>query len=394
MDNRSEMISSQNQEYSAATTTKPDQTSQLDKESAAPAPLVSMNSDFSATSVIDGTLDSARLSNGGFYTPMQEMFPLSSDSVNADDNGLAASSSNTQREGADNEQSRKLVQGADSQSACTPSDSPIVVPSSIRCDSGTTPEQVVAASADAERDVVTEGEYDDDDDVDSDIVPLSRSKALIEAQAARGTLLASQQPLEGGLDSPSTDGGAAGLGIVSDASRMGNEARVHASEPSVAANGAAVADAAAAKPHLPSQPCENNNAAGGQKQPLTVNVDRSDAAELAGSIMAPGGARMQFSPDKPTHDLSLASDSAAAKPASKALAEKDAAASLSAVDSNGMSHDSSIQARAMGKYLYDIEEYSCRFYSQTNRKSAERPVEPPRPEVLMGFEVPHLVDHA
>ncbi|KAJ2228524.1 hypothetical protein IWW45_006570 [Coemansia sp. RSA 485] len=396
MDNRSEMASSQNQEYSAATTTKPDQTSQLDKESAAPAPLVSMNSDFSASSVVDGALDSARLSNGGFYTPMQEMFPLSSDSVNADENGLAASSSNTQREGADNEQSRKLVQGADSQSACTPSDSPIVVSSSIRCDSGATPELVVAASADAERDVVTEGEYDDDDDgdVDSDIVPLSRSKALIEAQAARGTLLASQQPLEGGLASPSTDGGAAGLGIVSDASRMGNEARVHASEPSVAANGAAVADAAAAKPHPPSQPCEDNNAAGGQKQPLTVNVDRSDAAELAGSMMAPGGARMQFSPDKPTHDLSLASDSAAAKPACKALAEKDAASSLSAVDSNGMSHDSSIQARAMGKYLYDIEEYSCRFYSQTNRKSAERPVEPPRPEVLMGFEVPHLVDHA
>ncbi|KAJ1826370.1 hypothetical protein LPJ56_002209, partial [Coemansia sp. RSA 2599] len=139
-------------------------------------------------------------------------------------------------------------------------------------------------------------------------------------------------------------------------------------------------------PHSPTYASENNNAAAaadGQKKSLTVNVDRSDAAELVGSMMAAdGGARMQFSPDKPAHALSSATESS--------TDDND----KQAVDSSGMSHDSSVQARAMGKYLYDIEEYSCQFYGQANRKTADRPVEPPRPEVLMGFEVPHLVDHA
>ncbi|KAJ2878607.1 hypothetical protein FB639_003331, partial [Coemansia asiatica] len=393
MVNRSEMLVSKPQDSSAAPNTTSEQVLQQGNKDTAPVPLVSMSSDFSTSSIMDGTLDSARLSNVGFYTPMQEIFPLSSDSVNTGDAGLSATTDvKQQREGADNERSQKLVQGSDSQSACTPSDSPLVVASSIKCDSGTTPEQVLQVSAEAERDVATEGEYDDDEDGDSDIVPLSRSKALIEAQTARGTL-ASQQPTDAALASPTADGGAAaGLGIVSDAGQVGSGTRVHQSEP------AASTDACAAKPP---HAFENNNGVtvDGHKKTLTVNVDRSsDAAELVGSIMAAdGGAavRMQFSPDKPTHDLPASvSAKVDVENEDKQAAAAAAADASAAADTSGMSHDSSIQARAMGKYLFDIEEYNCQFNSQANRKTAERPVEPPRPEVLMGFEVPHLVEHA
>ncbi|KAI7822087.1 hypothetical protein BX661DRAFT_173145 [Kickxella alabastrina] len=40
------------------------------------------------------------------------------------------------------------------------------------------------------------------------------------------------------------------------------------------------------------------------------------------------------------------------------------------------------------------QDSSCQFYSQTNHKANERPIEPPKPEVLQGFVIPFLVDHA
>ncbi|KAJ2787719.1 hypothetical protein GGI15_000490 [Coemansia interrupta] len=338
-------------------------------DSGAPAPLVSMSSDFSTSSIMDGTLDSARLSNGGFYTPMQEMFPLSAGpaedacSAQVDADNLAQDTADPQQcEGADTEQKRQLVQGADSHSACTPNDSPVVVSSALKCDSGATPsDNGLEMSPKAERDVLTDGEYDDDD-IDSDIVPLSQSRVLVEAQA-RNSALASGERQTAGVD------GNAGLGIVN------NDAGVHASD----------VNNAAAKPHsLSAALATPASAGGGQPKGLSVNVDRPDPTELEGLMP---GAKLRFSPDKPTHDIPATADEKASK-------EQKPEEASGTAEGSEESQDSSIQARAMGKYLYDIEEYNCQFYNQANQKTSERPVEPPRPDVLQGFEVPHLADHA
>ncbi|KAJ2454219.1 hypothetical protein EV183_001704 [Coemansia sp. RSA 2336] len=54
--------------------------------------------------------------------------------------------------------------------------------------------------------------------------------------------------------------------------------------------------------------------------------------------------------------------------------------------------DNSELARAMGRYLYDIESYYCKYYSTQQERKEE--VEPTKPAVLQGIEVPGLVEHA
>ncbi|KAJ1753236.1 hypothetical protein LPJ79_000515 [Coemansia sp. RSA 1821] len=68
---------------------------------------------------------------------------------------------------------------------------------------------------------------------------------------------------------------------------------------------------------------------------------------------------------------------------------EDTEAAAAAADANS---DNSQLARAMGRYLYDIETYYCQYYStQQERKEEE---EPEKPAVLQGIEVPGLVEHA
>ncbi|KAJ1890619.1 hypothetical protein LPJ66_007370, partial [Kickxella alabastrina] len=124
-----------------------------------PKIMVNRNSVLSILSNGDGA-------NGGFYTPMQEMFPLSLSEAASTDMPQSGSSGvpNSQSEDAALYQPH-LVQGADSLSAArTPAESPVLN----------------AGGASALVSAVSVGELlsddDDDDDGDSDIAPLSQSR--------------------------------------------------------------------------------------------------------------------------------------------------------------------------------------------------------------------------
>ncbi|KAJ1890700.1 hypothetical protein LPJ66_007322, partial [Kickxella alabastrina] len=138
-----------------------------------PRIMVNRNSVLSILSNGDGT-------NGGFYTPMQEMFPLSLSEAASTDMPQSGSSGtpNSQGEGAAVYQPH-LVQGADSLSAArTPAESPVL-------DAGGVSALVSAVS-------VGELLSDDDDDGDSDIAPLSQSRVFFDAHT-RNSLNAQQQ---------------------------------------------------------------------------------------------------------------------------------------------------------------------------------------------------------
>ncbi|KAJ2724345.1 hypothetical protein GGI07_002024 [Coemansia sp. Benny D115] len=309
----------------------------------APAPLVTMNSDFSVASV-EGTVNESRISSGAFYTPTQEMFPLS---VAGPSTGAADAKQSDLAE-----QPQRLIQGADSASGCTPDDSPVQVAGSLKCDSGAPPNdgQCVEGAVEGEDDGEGGVPLDSDDDNDSDIVPLSQSRVLAEAHA-RNAQHAQYQQLQQNLVAASIEAEAAtGLRIVNGADKpLSLPAAIHAQ-----GSGGVLGDDVDS-PVVPTH------------EPLSAT-------------------RMQFLPEiSPKAGLAV-SPKQQVTPVT-AVAENVGAASQS---------DSSVQARAMGKYLYDIEEYQVRYYSQANRKApaAETLVEPVKPEVLHGIEIPYLVEHA
>ncbi|KAJ2356784.1 hypothetical protein H4S02_012677, partial [Coemansia sp. RSA 2611] len=116
------------------------------------------------------TVDCSGRLSGSFYTPMQEFFGVS---ASGDPNRGSAAGETEGGAAAD------LEQGADSHSGSTPADSP------------------AAAQSKAVDEM-------DDDDTDSDVIPLSQSRVL--AGARRGSASA-------GPDVP-TVGSAGGLGIA------------------------------------------------------------------------------------------------------------------------------------------------------------------------------------
>ncbi|KAJ2701665.1 hypothetical protein H4218_001265 [Coemansia sp. IMI 209128] len=203
------------------------------------------------------TVDCSGRLSGSFYTPMQEFFGVS---ASGDPNRGSAAGETEGGAAAD------LEQGADSHSGSTPADSPAAVQSKA----------------------VDEM---DDDDTDSDVIPLSQSRVL--AGARRGSASA-------GPDVP-TVGSAGGLGIA--------------------------------------------NGLGGAE------------------------GRLRFSPDAPARMLGEAGASVA---------------DLSVADVS-VADESAQQACAMGKYLYDVEEFRCQGGAGAG---------PAVPRILQGIAVPGLADHA
>ncbi|KAJ2872560.1 hypothetical protein H4R27_006651, partial [Coemansia aciculifera] len=296
---------------------------------------------------------SGRLS-GSFYTPMQEFFGVSASGDPAAVDALRAGSVGATPEirarpvAADatlpsgDSGTADLVQGADSQSGFTPVDSP-AVPQRSTVDSGAASHQgseLVNGPA-------------DDDDTDSDIVPLSQSRALIDARR--------------GSESAGPD--------------------VSTSQSS-ASNGLGIAHSIASKAPVPGDSASISSAAT-RLQALNIpfSTDPAAAAELEGTLLSAG--RLRFSPDAPPRILGLPS---AADDDNETEIDIDIDGDMDdGASSAQLADENSQQACAMGKYLYDIEEFRCQPISD---KSSASGGEPLVPRILQGIAVPALADHA
>ncbi|KAJ2524717.1 hypothetical protein GGI11_000611 [Coemansia sp. RSA 2049] len=347
----------------------------------------------SIASPTEGTQES-----GGYYTPSQEFFSLSSagdrrdEAANKDSLDESAAVEDTGAGTANRHSSLALVQGPDTQSACTPGESPVLITNTLRTDSaaadsdkmaavdGTHAVAVAADNTDAN--VVSGGGNVRADD-DSDIVPLAQSRVLMEAHA-RDT--AGAHGSEGNGSAAAMTSG--GLGISTSLSASVND------------NDSSVSDAKTRKvPH-----------------PINTAASYDSPLELDN---LPSTARLRFSPDNNARELSSASirsrsiqkeifqDGAELEqqqitpaPSTATADVADEPSTDAAAQAAKAQEESSAQASAMGKYLFDVEESYCNYYSSqtggSGRKAgSDKPhVEPPKPEILEGFDIPHLVDHA
>ncbi|KAJ2101491.1 hypothetical protein GGI09_001724, partial [Coemansia sp. S100] len=293
---------------------------------------------------------SGRLS-GSFYTPMQEFFGVSASGDPAAVDATRASSVGATPEirarpvdatlaSADSGTS-DLVQGADSQSGFTPADSP-AVPQRSTLDSGAASHQgseLVNGPA--------------DDDTDSDIVPLSQSRILIAARR--------------GSESAGPD--------VSTS---------HSS----ASNGLGIAHSIASMAPVPGDSASISSAAT-RLQALNIpfSTDPAATAELEGTLLSAG--RLRFSPDAPPRMLGLPS---AGDDDNETEIDIDIDGDMDdGASSAQLADENSQQACAMGKYLYDIEEFRCQPISDKSTASGSEPLVP---RILQGIAVPALADHA
>ncbi|KAJ2493200.1 hypothetical protein IWW37_000850 [Coemansia sp. RSA 2050] len=239
-----------------------------------------------------------------------------------------------------------LVQGADSQSGFTPADSP-AVPQRSALDSGAGSHQGSSELANGPA----------DDDTDSDIIPLSQSRVLVGG-ARRGS--ESAGPDVSTLRSTASNG----LGI----------AHSHAARGPGPGDSGSICSAATRL----------------QALSIPYSADPAAAAELEGTLLSAG--RLRFSPDAPPRVLGLAS---AADDDNETEIDIDIDGDMDDGASSALAQladESSQQACAMGKYLYDIEEYWCQ--ASVDKAGVASGGEPLVPRILQGIAVPALADHA
>ncbi|KAJ2557639.1 hypothetical protein EV175_001219 [Coemansia sp. RSA 1933] len=358
----------------------------------------------SITSPTEGTHE-----GGGYYTPSQEFFSLSSagdrqarDSV---EEPVSAGSNAADRPPQDSE----LIQGSDSQTGCTPADSPVVMANELKSDSAATDGDKTAEAVNG--DTTTPAAKVDDAvraDDDSDIVPLSQSRALVEAQArdAASANHASQ---------PSTDEDAAPTARTD--AKAGNDQAEDPFVEKATEGGLGISTSVA-----------GNDGTGPRTKPvlhpIDTNIPYKPTLELDG---LPSTARLRFSPDSTAREIepellqTTATTTTQQKeeetknnaPLDQQITPAPSAATADATDepsqetvqaaAKAKAHEeetNSALASAMGKYLFDFEEYSCRYYGgeqAAGRKAAndaEQATEPQKPALLEGMDIPHLVDHA
>ncbi|KAJ2501368.1 hypothetical protein GGH96_001977 [Coemansia sp. RSA 1972] len=256
-----------------------------------------------------------------YYSPMDEFFSVASadDRLNAaDQEGTEHATAAERLESGDARSGR--TQGADI-NAGTPNGSPAIAESTLKYDSAAA---VVA--------VDTVGDSDDD----SDIVPLSQSRVLVEAGAR-------------------------------------NELSVRL------ANNAASRDEAA---HTADSEANEAGGTGGSGQmcaDLNSVNNGSKANDLDNECDQAVDDILDQSNDR-INEMPVMVDDVEGAASNGSLAE---------------SSDNTQLARAMGRYLYDIEEYYCRYYASQGRKDpGELGPEPDKPSILHGIDIPALVDHA
>ncbi|KAJ2403025.1 hypothetical protein GGI23_000277 [Coemansia sp. RSA 2559] len=362
----------------------------------------------SITSPTEGTHET-----GGYYTPSQEFFSLSSagdrrdEATNNDDDAEDVAAANaSSANGADRPHDSELIQGPDSQSGCTPADSPVVIASTLKSDSATADSEkaagdVASANDEGANTVVEDNTVKADDD--SDIVPLSQSRALVEAQA-REAMSANPVCQPSIADGAATEAALASEEIAAPAD--GNAP----SSSATAQEGLGIATSVAAN--------DDSKTARPKKRPLLHPIDTSmsykPTLELEG---LPSTARLRFSPDSTAKELDP--DSLHSRTMQKELAKENStpldqqitpapsAATADAADELNLEavqavakaqeeEDNAALARTMGKYLFDVEEFNCKYYGNqmAGRKNDKQPAEPQKPALLEGMDIPHLVDHA
>ncbi|KAJ2346938.1 hypothetical protein GGF43_004874, partial [Coemansia sp. RSA 2618] len=261
-----------------------------------------------------------------YYSPMDEFFSVASADDRLSSAGQDETVSTAERlEGVD----PGRVQGADVKADMSPG----IAGSVLKYDSA------VAA---------VEAIIDSDDD--SDIVPLSQSRVVMET-GARNEL------------SARLAGKAAHLGEAADS------------------NGAAETEEAA----------ETNGVAETFEAVETNGASETNEAGGAGDIVDVS----ETPADAHSNDVDTDTELAQSHDREGAVPD----GYVEGAASNGSlseSSDNTKLARAMGRYLYDVEEYYCGYYaSQQNRKDAgELGPEPDKPSILHGIEIPALVDHA
>ncbi|KAJ1769298.1 hypothetical protein LPJ74_004179 [Coemansia sp. RSA 1843] len=369
----------------------------------------------SIASPTDGTHET-----GGYYTPSQEFFSMSSsvgdrrDEQTSKDGAeeTATSTDSADAKAADRPHDPELIQGPDSQSGCTPADSPVVIASTLRTDSAATDGGKAAANATSTASAIIDECSADDAvnnsnkvqaDDDSDIVPLSQSRALIEAQA-RDVVSAKA------ASRPSTNGDASAVPDSEPKAALADGKAVAGSSAAATEEGLGISTSTAAS--------DSSKAAKPKTRPLPHPIDTSTpynpSLELEG---LPSTARLRFSPDNTAKELDpeslhnrsiqkeLSQESASldqqitpAPSAATADASDEPNSDAAQAAAVKAQEESSAQARAMGKYLFDIEEFNCKYYGNqaAGRKTAnDTPLEEPqKPALLEGMDIPHLVDHA
>ncbi|KAJ2143414.1 hypothetical protein IW136_001664 [Coemansia sp. RSA 678] len=256
-----------------------------------------------------------------YYSPMDEFFSVASadDRLNAVDQEDTEHVTAAERlESGDARSGR--TQGADI-NAGTPNGSPAIAESTLKYDSAA----AVAA-------VDTVGDSDDD----SDIVPLSQSRVLVEA-GARNEL---------------------SVRLANNTASLDEAAHTADSETNEAGG---VGDSG--------QMCADlNNVDTGSKSAGHDN----ECDQTVDDILDQSNDRI--------NEMSAMVDDVEGAASNGSLAEGS---------------DNTQLARAMGRYLYDIEEYYCRYYTSQGRKdSGELGPEPDKPSILHGIDIPALVDHA
>ncbi|KAI9500157.1 hypothetical protein BX070DRAFT_237860 [Coemansia spiralis] len=387
-------------------------------------PLLSSSDDagrVADSSAVDGLASSTdgTRATSGYYTPSQEFFPLPSAGDRQESN-----SKDQVEESApatDQQNNTELVQGADSPSACSLTDSPVVISNVLRSDSAA----VVVADGNQpdsspSHNVVSSDDYIDEEynsrkkaipaDDDSDIVPLAQSRVLIEANArdALGAQLATQ-PTTG--DDAAADSGE----VFQDANSGSSAAGLGIStSTSVSATGASGNNGSGLSADtINNAPAVSDSATRNIPAPIITSGVYDPSLELSDISSA---ARLRFSPDNSAKVLAI--DPLHAQDTQKEIASNNshheqqvtpapsaasAAVEEPAQDGSQLADpqaESSAQARAMGKYLFDVEEFSCNYYiNQTAGRKAtggeqHKLIEPVKPTILEGIDIPHLVDHA
>ncbi|KAJ2083104.1 hypothetical protein H4R24_001079 [Coemansia sp. RSA 988] len=222
-----------------------------------------------------------------------------------------------------------------SEQGCTAAESPVLTSSALKYDSA-------AAEAAAQ-----------DSDDDSDIVPLSQSRVLVEAGAREE--LSARLAAEGHHDLEST--------VDDNASDVKTEV-------------ATAAVTAANEAKHPGIPAPINTRA--------VAATTADA-ESAGSALC-------ISPNNPVRLFAEGRAEGYGSEAATGVEESSAPTDdgQEAAEPTTGASDNALLAREMGRYLYDVEEYHCRVSSGHGAGT----VEPERPAVLQGIEAPELVSHA
>ncbi|KAJ2608465.1 hypothetical protein H4S08_004445 [Coemansia sp. RSA 1365] len=222
-----------------------------------------------------------------------------------------------------------------SEQACTAAESPVLTSAALKYDSA-----------------AAEMAMQDSDD-DSDIVPLSESRVLVEAGAREE--LSARLAAEGNHETEST--------VDDNASEIKTEV----------VTAAATAASEERRAGVPS--------------PINTQL----AAATSTDAGSPGSA-MCFSPNNPVR---LFADGRSQKDESEAVAQIEESVEQTddeqgAAEPATDASDNALLAREMGRYLYDVEEYHCRLSGGQETGTAE----PGRPAVLQGIEAPELVAHA